>query len=173
MKRFRPYLPILWTLVLNLVNLLWRIARQIALPGPRKTGNLLTSLFLVFAGLVEQAAGCRRAVIAVSLDPTIKIRAWKTPAWSHCKIWLRRGMLVAAWALFILSSFELGGTETREPRSDHSSQTVAIAAMAEVTAPLEAERSGFDPASPGTTIDRPLSVKPRIKRWLFLRTLRI
>ena len=168
MKRFQPYLPILWTLVLNLVQLIWQVGRQIVLPGRKKTGNLLTSLFQLFAGLVEQLIGCRREVKCVPVDLTIKI-----PEWRLCKGWVRRGVLIAAWALFILASFEYGGGQTRESSVDHPAETAFIAAAARETMLPESDRPAFYPAVPEEVFERPLSVKPPIERWLLLRTLRI
>ena len=173
MKRFRPYLPILWTLVLNLVNLLWRIARQIALPIPGRTGNVLTSLFLLFEGLIEQAAGCRHAVMGVPLGFSMKLPAQDKIefAWSQSKIWLRRGVLIATWALFILTSLEWRAGERRE--FDPSGQTVTIAATTEVAAPTASEVLPPQPVFSLRTVDCPVSLKPRAKRWLLLCTLRV
>ena len=173
MKRVRPYLPILWTLVINVWNLLWRVTRRTALPIPGRTGNLLTSLFVLFEGLVENVVGCRRAMIGIPSDLSIKIPAQDKLklAWSHGKVWLRRGVLVATWALFILTSLEWRAGERRE--FDPSGQTVAISATAEVAAPAISELLPLQPVFCPRIVDCPVSLEPRAKRWLLLCTLRI
>lgn len=149
--------------MINLVNLLRRVARQIVLPGRKKTGNLLTSVFLLFDGLVEQVLHCRRAVIGTT----------KIPAWALGKVWLRRGMLVVAWGLFILTSFEWGGGQTRESIVESPVQTISVAAASESCAPVTAGDLPQYPVVAQTGFDRPPTVNPRTKRWLLLRTLRI
>ena len=183
MKRFRPYLPIFWALVLNVTNLCWRVARQIAFPGRKKSGNLLTSVFVLFDGLIGQLMGCRRAMLGIPLAFTLKIPAREKVdrLWIFSKVWIRRGMLLAGWALFILSSLEWGGRGGCE-RADAAE---ARAAVGRVNAPTDRAVSPAVVAvaapddavlwlsMPARVVAQP-SVLPAIcKRWLLLRNLRI
>jgi|GEM_PF-1398268 len=183
MKRLRPYLPILWTLVLNVVNLCWRVARQVALPGWKKSGNLLTSLFDLFQGLVEQLIGCRRAVLGVPLAITGKIPAQEKLelAWNFGKVWIRRGMLMAAWGLFILSSFEwicTGSAERSEGPLTEASAAMGQAGENSISEAAVVDNAGRNhlgtlPEICGKVAFQQLNIRPAVKRWLVLCTIRI
>src|SRR5579859_4819664 len=117
MRRIRPYVPIVNALVLELGRLGLCVVRQLIPPGRRRPGNLLSSLFLLFTGVAEQAICFRQAVVRIPCNFSDRFtqfmqRGRVTAAWAYSKRALRFGTLFAAWALFILSSLEWKGGES-------------------------------------------------------------
>ena len=198
MKRLQPYLAIFCTLALNLLGLCYRVVRQLVLPGRRRSGNLLSSLFLLFAGLTEQLINCRQALLRLPWTYTGRIPARSTliAAWLYSKRYIRLGMLIATWALFILASLEWSGPEQppvapanaqsatiagRESRSEPavvSTRAVPTRAVPTRAVSPRLTKEYPSPVATEETACRPaytiaLSQPVAAKRWLLLRTLRI
>lgn len=156
-----------------------RVGRQVVAPGFGRKGNLLTSLFLLFTGLVERVIGLARELVLRApqgVCGSFYGREWVGRAWVFSRRHLRWGMLVAAWILFILSSWEWAvarspAAETivaeRQIERVGRAERVEIEAVADLQgASGHWERSGL----PGATLDGP-AIDGR--RWLRLRVLRI
>lgn len=79
-------------LAIDILLLLYKILRQIVLPGRRRKGNLLSSLFLFFIELAKRVIHFKHSI---TVSP-----------WSYGRKYIQQGMLIATWLLFILSSFE-------------------------------------------------------------------
>jgi len=92
------------TLITALLTLGYRVVRQVILPTLTRKGNLLSSLFVLFTGLIEQVINF--AEIIARIPRTFEMPPKYEAAWSFSRNYLRKGMLIAAWTLFILSSFE-------------------------------------------------------------------
>lgn len=183
-KSLRPYwLPVV-TLVRDLLRLGWRVVGQVMLPTLSRKGNLLWSLFLLVTGLLERVIGFAEAVARVPrtvelsrlLGSNRLVALRLTQAWAYSRRYLRQGMLIAAWALFILSSFEwtsapFPGAEATTveqravPPSSRSCYRPVIADGRKE--PVLASAEGLPVLPAGYPPPRPAP------RWLLLRTLRI
>ncbi|MBS1603634.1 MAG: hypothetical protein JST42_13270 [Bacteroidetes bacterium] len=177
LKKLRPYLSVLGAFAVDLARLGRRVARQLILPGRRGSGNLLSSLFLLFTGLAEDAIVFRRALIRMPLasDIRLPVRDRLDRAWAYSKRWLRLGVIAAAWVLFILSSLEWSGPEA--PAVSDQPATAAMAKNAD-TVVIAAAVDARALSLPVDTAEEPvLPVTPRqgapLRRWLRLCTLRI
>jgi len=86
-----------------------RVGRQLVAPGFGRKGNLLSSLFLLFTGLTEQVIGLARELVLRAPQGVcgdFSGKEWVGKSWGFSRKYLRYAMLVAAWVLFILSSWE-------------------------------------------------------------------
>jgi len=119
---------VLGAFALNLTRLGRRVTQQLVLPGRRRPGNLLSSLFLLFIGLAEDAIALRRALIRIplALDVRLPARERLDAAWIYSKRYLRLGVVAAAWILFILSSLEWSRAGAA-PAPDQPATTAATA----------------------------------------------
>lgn len=174
LKKLRPYILLVITLVTALVTLGYRIIRQVTLPTKSRKGNLLSSLFLLFTGLTEQIISSAEAI--ARMPRTFRTPAKLDIAWTFSQKYLRRGLLIAAWALFILSSLEwtnartaLEGSPATEQQENISGQV--IKRQVNVSIVEGTMQTTFPHCS---TILAQTSPPPSsISRWLLLRTLRI
>ena len=118
MKSLKVYTTILYDFVIALCQLCYRVVRQVALPSCKRRGNVLSSLFLFFTGLVENLISFGESLGRVPSTFREKFirQATLNKAWTFSQRYLRQGMLIATWALFILSSIEW--TEPRQPSTD-------------------------------------------------------
>ena len=163
LKKFQPYLTIITALAINLVKLGYEVIRKLSLPSRKQSGNLLSSLFHLFAGLTEQLIGFRH-----SLLQTQKSIPWKFPA----KKQIRQFALILAWLLFILSSFESTQAANTIPTPPATEQTSRQTTTSN-------EKPFFDATTPVpesvSTTSTPLSSPspPPQARWLLLCTLRL
>ncbi|HEV2481252.1 MAG TPA: hypothetical protein VGS79_16380 [Puia sp.] len=182
MKKLRPYFRPVVTLISDLLILGWRIVRQLILPTLTRKGNLLSSLFMLFTGLIEQVIAFAEAVARV--PRTFELPARFGNAWAFSRKYLRQGMLIAAWALFILSSLEWTSSRPAVTEQAAAQRTVQEKTTVEQTASLGAATSQSHKAAfakdPDVPVARPLaehlSIPPppsSSRRWLLLCTLRI
>lgn len=162
---------------LNLTRLGRRVAQQVVLPGRQRPGNLLSSLFLLFTGLAEDAIAFRRALIRVPLALDIKLPARDRldAAWGHSKRYLRLGVIAAAWILFILSSLEwsrpataIAPNQTATTTAAKKADTIIVVAASDAPQVLRATITGDEPLF----FLSPQQGAP-IRRWLRLCTIRI
>jgi hypothetical protein len=183
LKLLRPYLLLLVTLVTDLLRLCWRVFPQVILPTLRRKGNLLSSLFLLFTGLIERVIGFAEEVVRVPREfqlparlvpnPVVRVRVEKVLVWGRG--YLRQGMLIAAWALFILSSFEWTSATSPGSESVNVEQTAgrpaAIVQYKRVIAASEKPVVFFLNHQPVLCPGPP--PPQATQRWLLLRTLRV
>jgi len=167
---------VLSAFALGLAGLGRRVMRQMVLPGRRGSGNLLSSLFLLFTGLAEDSIALRRALIRIPLVSDVKLPACDRldRAWTYSKRWLRLAVIAAAWILFILSSLEWSGPEA-SAASDRAA-AVSVAKKADVAVVEVIQRTQL--SQPAITGEAPfVDVAPRqgapLRRWLRHCTLRI
>lgn len=184
--RIKPYIPILQTLVLNLALLVCRVIRQVILPNQKRKGNLLSSLFILFTGLVEHLIGFGEAISRLprtvnklprTVNKPFALQKTLIPLWTISRKYLRQGMFAAAWILFILSSFEwispqqpaTPATATQQTTAEQSTMaTIAKVAPQAVTAEALPQTTPQDSKTPEY-----YSTHPATCRWLRLCTLRI
>lgn len=174
MKKVRPYFLPVVTLITALLTLGYRVVRQVILPTLTRKGNLLSSLFVLFTGLIEQVINF--AEIIARMPRTFEIPPKAEAAWTFGRKYLRQGMLIAVWALFILSSLEWTSTQPCGTVQITVEQTVGATARVERNQKVFAIKDhGQDVAIvPGLTV-RPLIYPPPLStsRWLLLCALRI
>lgn len=161
------------TLVTALITLGYRIIRQVTLPTKSRKGNLLSSLFLLFTGLTEQIISSAEAI--ARMPRTFHTPAKLDIAWTFSRKYLRRGLLIAAWALFILSSLEWTNARATSAASPATEQQENISGQitkrqVNVSIVEETMQTTFPHCS---AILAQASPPPSISRWLLLRTLRI
>lgn len=151
-----------------LLTLGWRVVKQAVLPSRTRKGNLLYSVFLLFTGLTE-------VVITFAEGYSFRLPARLDDSWTVSRKYLRRGMLIATWALFILSSLEWSPRAAPE-RPTPERQVVAV----ERTAPRKITEAPFIvsndvpvAAALNAAVPTPVSPAASRPRWLLLRTLRI
>ncbi|TDW96718.1 hypothetical protein EDB95_4554 [Dinghuibacter silviterrae] len=126
-------MPPLIALGCALFFLVYRVIRQVLLPTFVRKGNLLSSLFLLFTGLTEHLIGFGEAVGRVPRTIRKPFAGQETllKAWTFSRKYLRQGLLIATWALFVLSSLEWSGrTTTVDTAASTSSGTVAATGTA-------------------------------------------
>jgi hypothetical protein len=172
LKKLRPYISWLLVLITAVITLACRVARQVVLPTRTRKGNLLSSLFVLFTGLVEQVISSAKTIAGMHREFHIPARL--DTAWAFSRKWLRRGMLAAAWGLFILSSLEWTSarstagdppaTEQQENISSRATKKPVPASIGEETTQTTF-RYHF---SPPTCAGGPPMAVPR---WLLLRRL--
>ncbi|MGZ3925028.1 MAG: hypothetical protein ACXVBJ_14745 [Flavisolibacter sp.] len=92
MKDIKSISAELWKLIVRTFYLLLRLSRQIILPTRRRRGNVLNTLFLFYIGLIEniQHFEHRRFKLAEVIQNKV----------------VRTGLMVFAFLLFLLTSFE-------------------------------------------------------------------
>jgi len=174
LKKLRPYIPLVVTLVTALVTLGYRITRQVSLPTKSRKGNLLSSLFLLFTGLTEQVISSAEAIARMP-------QLFHTPAkldtvWTFSRKYLRRGLLIAAWALFILSSLEWTNARATalEPLAIEQQENISsqiIKGQVTVSIVEGTTQRTFPYCS--TILPQTSPPPTSIPRWVLLRTLRI
>lgn len=91
----------------DLLRLIFRIGKRLVLPWFGEKGNILTSVLTLFSETAGVLIGFRRDILRLPF-PTMQIPTHQRLDvwWVTCKFWLRKSMVAAVWALFILSSFE-------------------------------------------------------------------
>ena len=162
--------------ITDLLTLLWRVVRSLALPTLTRKGNLLSSLYVLFTSVIEQVICFGEAVARV--PRTFELPARLDKAWVFSRIYLRQGMLIAAWALFILSSFEWSGAQRVVPEQAAAQQTTAVDLT--VSPEIGQCQKFIADDTRGMEFPARCAVYPSISpppsptpRWLLLRTLRI
>lgn len=180
MKKLKPYIPIIYKLIIDLVLLGYEVVRQVVLPNRRRKGNLLSSLFLLFAGLTDRLITFRQNLMAPPWPLTKwTVSPWITTSWNYGKKYLRQGMIIATWALFILSSFEWSGPAQTSSTKNQQETTESIQLSVRKAPSIYAVDSRIDRdaqkfASGEIISQSPLpSPHPTAKTWLQLCTLRI
>jgi hypothetical protein len=170
------------TLITALLTLGYRVVRQVILPTLTRKGNLLSSLFVLFTGLIEQVIGFAEAVARV--PRTFELPARFENVWAFSRKYLRQGMLIAAWALFILSSLEWTSTQpavteqtaARQPTQDQTNVEFAaspLIAINEVQKAVPAKDPDVpDARVPAVHLSIP-SPPCSTPRWLLLCNIRI
>lgn len=176
LKKLRPYFRPVATLITDLLTLGMRVIRQLTLPTLTRKGNLLSSLFVLFTGLIEQVISFGEAVARV--PGTFELPARLEKAWMFGRKYLRQGMLIAAWALFILSSLEWSGGQRVVPEQAAAQQTttVELAVSAQTNQSQKAVANYEQGMAPVARPARNLSLSPppcSTPRWLLLCNLRI
>jgi hypothetical protein len=147
----------------------------VSLPTLTRKGNLLSSLFLLFTGLTEQVISFAEAVVRV--PRTFQIPARFNNAWAFSRKYLRQAMLIATWALFILSSLEWTSS------LPSATETTTVQQEASLTSPTNQCQKIIPARSKDhvVAIAHGLTVLPSVynspflpgPRWLLLRNLRI
>jgi len=163
---------LLVTLVTGLVKLGYRTIRQVILPTKSRKGNLLSSLFLLFTGLIEQIISSAESVIR--MHRTFHTPARLGTAWAFSQKYLRRGLLIAAWALFILSSLEWTNARAISLESPATEQQENISTKKQVIVSV-ADGATDIVVFPHCSTTLPQTSPPghSIPRWLLLHILRI
>lgn len=164
------------TFITDLLTLVWRVVRTLALPTLTRKGNLLSSLYVLFTSVIEQVISFGEAVARVPRN--FELPARLVHACGFSRKYLRQGMLIAAWALFILSSLEWSGSQRVVPELAAAQQTTTV----ELTVNLQIGQSQIAVAANERDMEPmalpavhlPISPPPcAAPRWLLLRILRI
>lgn len=82
-------------LIIDILRFGFHVGRQVILPFKRKKGNILSSLFIFFVGIIERVDSFEYGVFA--MDAILRRK------------YIKRCLLVVAGLLFLLSSFEWTG----------------------------------------------------------------
>jgi len=187
LKKLQPYLLLFRGFLPEAGVFCLRVGRQVVAPGIGRKGNLLSSLFLLFIGLTERVIGLARELVLRApqgLCWNFPGKEWVGRAWVFSRRHLRWGMLVAAWVLFILSSWEWSvvgcpaGTETvvagMTPRLAESGAGTTFTAERSEIGVIgglhEVAGHGVKPTPAESALDEP-AIGGR--RWLRLCVLRI
>jgi hypothetical protein len=152
------------------------VGQQVILPGHKRKGNLLSSIFLLFTGLSEWIIGFCEAIarIPIGLDNNFTGREGLLKAWAYSRTHLRRGMLILTWALFILSSLEWAPPQhtINEPAAIEQRVEQGERIACRATAGMDVHETALPSTQWQGTI---LSPDPDVggSRWLLLCMLRI
>ena len=178
LKKLRPYFFPVATFITGLLTLVWRVVRSLVLPTLTRKGNLLSSLYVLFTSIIEQVISFGEAVARV--PRTFELPARLDKAWLFSRKYLRQGMLVAAWALFILSSFEWSGSQRVVPEQAAAQQTTPVEQPVRTKVYIgQRQRAVADNEQGMAPVTQPtlqLSISPppsSTPRWLLLRKLLI
>lgn len=176
LKKLQPTLLLLRGFLPEVGNLCLRVGRRVVVPGFGRKGNLLSSLFLLFTGLTEQVIGLARELVLRApqgVCGNFPGKEWVGRSWGFSRKYLRYAMLVAAWVLFILSSWEWAVPGS--PAAPEAARIETVCGVERVTtgdvgsSDVVAKCAvGSEP--PVSTLDGP-AIGGR--RWLRLRVLRI
>lgn len=160
------------TLITALVTLGYRVVRQVILPTLTRKGNLLSSLFVLFTDLTELVIGFAETVARV--PRTFEIPAKLDCVWAFSRKYLRQGMLIAAWALFILSSVEwtcARPSATEQTTVEQTTNASARISQRVVPAKDDDPDMAFAPQPMGQLLINPPPASNRL--WLLLCDIRI
>lgn len=167
-KRIEPYIYIVTAFALDLFILAYGTLRQLILPTRYRKGNLLSSLFHLFTDLSERLIALKQELTRFS--------------WNYGKKYLRLGMLVLTWALFILSSFEWIGSGQKSAAAREANLLASAQETIQTTCPKticysynEPRQSTVIQSYQTDNISLPTTTRtPQPpKRWLILRKLLI
>jgi hypothetical protein len=96
MKKVKALILIIFESVLDISVFGYGVLKQLILPNRTRKGNIVSTVFLLFIGLTERVISFKRKVTGAP--------------WQYGKRYIRIGMLIATWLLFVLSLFEWSGT---------------------------------------------------------------
>jgi hypothetical protein len=159
---------ILFKIILQVVDILCHcldVMRRITLPGKKRKGNLLSSLFLLYVDIIE------------SLDK-FEHRSFRISVFFRKK-YVRLGLILTASLLLVLSTFESGNTLDIVPKTNSYPEQVAL-----MNQTVECQRTQRSDIKINTSIapfhpDQYISILPflehdySIKLYLFQRNFRI
>jgi hypothetical protein len=155
-------------LIIDILRFGYDTAKQVILPRKRKRGNLLSSLFIFFVGIVERLDNFEHGVFHM----TILLR----------RKYIKQGLLVLAGLLFILSSFEwTGEPNVTDDRPGNYITRTSDTSRQEVIASNYADASNY---STTTCLDKEylpnkiifhnrFRLKPQLKTFLLIQNIRI
>lgn len=95
MQEIKKIISKIFVLVLDILLFAFRILKQIVLPGKKRKGNILSSLFVFFVGTIERLFPFEHGFFKMAAIFKLK--------------YLRQGVIIIGALLFLLSSFEWAG----------------------------------------------------------------
>lgn len=95
MNEIKKILHKVYLLIIDIFFFGYKTARQIILPARRKRGNLLSSLFIFFVGIIERIGSFEHGVFRMASLLRHK--------------YIKQSLLIVAGLLFLLSSVEWSG----------------------------------------------------------------
>lgn len=111
-------------LIIDIFLFAYNTIRQVILPGKRKKGNLLSSLFIFFVGIIERLGSFEYGVFQAG--NLLKQK------------YIKQSLIVVAGLLFLLSSFEWTGE--KNIRNNTSNYTTQLSEAAVTNATVSNQR---------------------------------
>ncbi|HXD77807.1 MAG TPA: hypothetical protein VN616_08355 [Puia sp.] len=163
----------------DLLKLFFRVGKRLVLPGFGAKGNVLTSILALFSESTGALIRFRRDLLDMPF-PTLQIpaRARLDAWWAIGKRWLRKGLVAAAWALFVLSSFEWTSVPPSPPPRVETLATVQEIPGADIPDTRECrigdpDRHCILPYAVSLRMPASIVHRPIRRRWLQLGYMRI
>lgn len=105
MTKLKRFTPAIFALLVGITQLCCKVVRKCVIPKRNRTGNILSSFFLLFSGLLELLIVFRQATLAQFNNSNNDISFHKNivKIWQLGKRGLKYGVFFLAWLLFVLS----------------------------------------------------------------------
>jgi len=119
MNEIKKIISKIFLLIIDILLFAFNICRQLILPGKDKKGNLLSSLFIFFTGIIERLGSFEYGIF--QMTNLLKQK------------YVRQSMLIIATLLFLLSSFEWTGEKNIYNSFTNYSTQISDAGVKETT----------------------------------------
>jgi hypothetical protein len=167
MSEIKKILSKLSLLTIDIFLFAFNTIRQITLPGKRKKGNLLSSLFIFFVGLIERLGSLEYGVFQAG--NLLKQK------------YIKRSLLIIAGLLFLLSSFEWTGQKNANNNTGNYIAQFSDASVKNVTvlnrrlAKAYSKTALLFRAYPAckNALQSSFAISPSVKKFLLIRSIRI
>ena len=173
MDKFKLLIITTCVLVSDILQLGYKVISKIILPARNRKGNVLSCVFEFFTLLVERLIRFQQGIFTFELPYISK--------------YVRSGLLIAAWLLCLLSTYEWSGYKKEQPDTNNK-DFVSSAKLTSCQTAIETIRSNYT-ATLSSFLDfishnrKSFTLRflyltkqgpcPLVKRYLYIRNLRI
>lgn len=165
LQQIRKIITKMSILIIDILVFAFNICRHLILPGKRKKGNLLSSLFIFFTGIIERLGSFEYGIFRMA--DLLKRR------------YIKQSLLIVAAVLFLLSSFEWTGDKTVYNNPSEYTVHLSDAGTRAITVSNHGKTTSYSNAlfkqySPHTNICLRSSIETSsVKKFLLIRNIRI
>lgn len=165
MKEIRKITGKISFFIIDILVFAFEICKQIVLPGKREKGNLLSSLFIFFTGLIEKLGNFEYGIFRTA--DLLKLK------------YIKQSLLIVATFLFLVSSFEWTGEKNIYDNSSGYATEVSHTSSKTITVFNPCETTIYSNAlAKSYRINQQVCLRNSIetspaKRFLLFRNIRI
>ena len=169
MYEIKKILRKVFVLAIDIFLFAFNTIRQIILPGKRKKGNLLSSLFIFFVGIIERLGSFEYGVFRMA--NLLKQK------------YVKRSLLIIAGLLFLLSSFEWTGEKNVSNNTGNYIIQLSDAGVKNTTVSIQRLDRNYPKTTPlfrtypapncKNILNRSSAISSSVKTFLLIRSIRI
>jgi hypothetical protein len=154
-----------FALIMDIILLGYKIIKQLSLPNRRKKGNILSSLFIFFIGIIERLNFFEHGIFSMAAIVRKK--------------YIKQTIFIIGFILFLLSLFEWTADQRLSNKAEIASteqlhsNVVSIIKKAKVLCCSRQLNSDKEQLEFHTSFHNSFAYSLPIKRFLFIRSLRI